>query len=80
MLTHQQIESLGRLKIASWKIQDAIRRLNEMVKASDLPLEPMPDFVIGQFNNGIALLVATHQMEVKISQEAAMTRLEKVPA
>jgi hypothetical protein len=77
LLTDAQLENLGRIKIRTQKIRDAIARTNQLAVDTGLPLRLVPDFPLGQLLNDISVLVFAHERAENWIRAAAFAAVEK---
>lgn len=76
LLTDEQLEQMGKIKIALEKIQEAADRVNTMSNETGLPLQSIPSFSLGQMANDISNLVFAHNLALAHLQSEAVERMK----
>lgn len=75
MLSGEQLAEIGRIKIALWKIQDAIERANGLIADTGLPIRQIETFTLALPANDLSQLAYGYQMAMQELQGQAMERM-----
>ena len=80
ILTNEQLEALGRIKIGLYRIQEAMERINALAIDHGLELPVLQSYQCGLVSNQISILAKAHERAEVDLRAAAFAVRRRRPA